>query len=78
MTDQFAREVLFEPLKVLAYSWAKGTRNELPEYSYTSAGLALRAMDLANIGVMLLNNGKRGDQQIVSQAWIEESTRSYI
>lgn len=38
-------------------------------------GLTLTVRDLAKIGQLFLNNGKWVNQRIISQEWIEESTR---
>lgn len=38
-------------------------------------GLTLTAQDLAKIGQLYLNEGKWGNRQIISQSWIEESTK---
>ena len=38
-------------------------------------GLALRAMDMAKIGQLYLNDGVWKNRQIVPEAWIKESTR---
>ncbi len=40
-------------------------------------GLALKAMDLAKIGQLCLNNGYWNGTHIVSSKWIEESTREH-
>lgn len=37
--------------------------------------LAATARDFAKVGLLYLNGGKWGDTQIVSQAWVERSTR---
>jgi len=40
-------------------------------------GLTLTARDLAKVGQLYLNKGKWANQQIISQRWIEESTKIY-
>lgn len=40
-------------------------------------GLTLRAVDMAKIGQLYLNNGKWQDRQMVSASWIAESTREH-
>lgn len=40
-------------------------------------GLTLRAVDMAKIGQLYLNNGKWQDRQMVSTSWIAESTREH-
>jgi CubicO group peptidase (beta-lactamase class C family) len=40
-------------------------------------GLTLTAMDMAKIGQLYLNGGKRNGKQIVSSAWIDESIKEH-
>jgi CubicO group peptidase (beta-lactamase class C family) len=39
-------------------------------------GLHLRTIDMAMLGYLYLNNGKAGPAQVVSPAWVNDSTRS--
>ena len=41
-------------------------------------GLSLSAYEMAQIGLMVLNNGVYNNTRIVSEAWIEMMTKSYI
>lgn len=72
-TDAFAEEYLFGPLGITDYYW----------YSYpdgtfqTGGGLWLRPRDMAKFGMLYLNGGRWGDQQVVSQAWVEESVQQH-
>lgn len=40
-------------------------------------GLTLSPMDMAKIGQLYLNKGLWGGKQIVSEKWVEESTREH-
>ncbi|MFD2356796.1 serine hydrolase domain-containing protein [Nonomuraea ferruginea] len=53
--DEYARQVLFEPLGIGAFEWTKGA-DGVP---LAAAGLRLTPRDLAAIGVMVLRGGRR-------------------
>ncbi len=71
--DDFAREVLFEPLGIADVEWArvKGDTD-------AGGGLRMRPRDMAKIGQLVLAGGRWNDRQIVSKEWIEASTTSKI
>ncbi|UCC84183.1 MAG: serine hydrolase [Gemmatimonadota bacterium] len=72
-TDRFAEQYLFEPLGITDYYW----------YSYpdgtfqTGGGLWLRSRDMAKFGLLYLNGGRWGDQQVVSEGWVVESVEQH-
>ena len=68
--DQFAREVLFEPLGITDWEWGRMASGD-PGASW---GLRLRPRDLAKIGQLVLDNGAWHGRQIVSADWIREMT----
>ena len=41
-------------------------------------GLSLSAYEMAQIGLMVLNNGVYNDTRIISEKWIEMMTKSYV
>jgi len=65
----FAIKNLFAPLDITAFEWEKDPAG----YHRGSAGLVLRAHDLAKIGQLYLQKGQWNGRQIVSQEWIEQS-----
>jgi CubicO group peptidase (beta-lactamase class C family) len=72
--DVLAKEVLFEPLNIWDVEWIRykdGTRNAV-------SGLRMRPRDLAKIGQLVLNGGQWEGRQIVSRAWIDESTSPHV
>jgi hypothetical protein len=72
--DKFAEQYLFKPLGIANYQW-----NEHPDGTiYTHGDLFLKPRDMAKIGYIMLNQGKWENKQIVSNAWIQESTREHI
>ncbi len=72
--DEFAREVLFEPIGVENYNWSIGKKGVIN----TGWGLAMSRRDLARIGVLYLNEGRWGERQIVPADWVRESTRPQV
>ncbi|MEL6190514.1 MAG: serine hydrolase [Bacteroidota bacterium] len=71
---EFADKHLFGPLGFRDYYWFHDQKG-----STAAAGnLYIRAIDFAKLGLLVANNGKWGDQQIVSSEWIEDMTTSYI
>lgn len=72
--DEFAEETLFADLQILKYRWhdaADGTCN-------TGGGLVLAAYDLAKIGQLVLGKGLWNGKRVVSESWIEESTKRHL
>lgn len=87
--SQFANEHLFKPLGMkeipdyemsgfgfeeLFGSKVKGWVTDPDGNSTGGWGLTLTPRDMARLGLLYLNQGNCGDQQIVSKAWIEQST----
>lgn len=52
------------------YYHREPARSEHPAYPFQ-----LSARDLARIGVLMANQGRWGDRQVIPQAWVEMSTR---
>jgi CubicO group peptidase (beta-lactamase class C family) len=73
--DEFARRNLFEPIGIQTSFWFRGQPNDLP---HLGGGLGLRAVDLARIGYLVLRKGKWGDNQVVSESWLRESTGHHV
>ena len=71
--DDFAKITLFEPLDIRQARWEFLN----PELVFASGNLHLRARDLAKLGQLFLNGGMWNGQRVVSQAWIEASTRRH-
>jgi CubicO group peptidase (beta-lactamase class C family) len=62
--DQYLNEKLFVPLGIKVWQWDKDRSGNVQ----TFYGLALNARDFAKIGVLLLNEGKLGDKQLIPKA----------
>lgn len=70
--DEYAAQTLFAPLGITAWDWELGRTEGYPAVSGT---LRLRPLDLAKIGQLVLDQGRWGGRQVVSESWIAESTR---
>lgn len=71
---QFAKEHLFSPLGIERFYWST-TRTGITE---TQGGLYMRPRDMGKIGQLVLQQGQWKGRQIVSSAWLEESTRQHV
>lgn len=72
--DKWTEEKLFKPLGIKNYFWKPTPDHEID----TEGGLYLSAQDLARIGYLFLHNGKWGEQQIVSERWVKQSTTPVV
>jgi CubicO group peptidase (beta-lactamase class C family) len=70
----FARQALFAPLGIEQFEWAEGSDG----VASAASGLRLRPRDLLRIGTLVLAQGKWGEQQIVSRAWLDASLKPAI
>ena len=72
--DLYAEEVLFGPLGISEYIW-ETHRNGTPQ---CGGGLQMLPRDMAKIGLLLLNDGRWNNKQIVSKEWILQSTKPRV
>jgi len=70
----YAEEFLFGPLGISEYTW-ETHQNGMPQ---CGGGLSLLPRDMAKIGLLVLNDGKWLNKQVVSKEWIRESTRPHV
>ena len=70
--DVFARKYLFEPLQIKNYNWEFGKQNGYP---CMAGSLLITPREMAKIGLLVLNKGVFSGQRLVSENWIERSTR---
>ena len=73
--DVLAQENIFAPLGIEDVEWYKIPVSGLPT---SSSGLSLRPRDWAKIGQLVLNRGAWDGKQIVSAAWVDQSTAEHI
>ncbi|MEM1363627.1 MAG: serine hydrolase [Pseudomonadota bacterium] len=74
----YADEVLFGPLGISEYEWWRPPAWPMDSFPSASAGLRMRARDLAKIASITMNGGKWQDRQIVPETWIERSTARHV
>ncbi|SAK44976.1 beta-lactamase [Caballeronia hypogeia] len=67
--DAFAKKKLFEPLGMSHYRWTGVDDKGAVAGGW---GLRLRAVDMAKIGMLMLDNGRWRGRQVVPQAWIKQ------
>jgi CubicO group peptidase (beta-lactamase class C family) len=72
--DKWAEEKLFRPLNITDYYWKISPSGEVD----TEGGLYLSIYDFAKIGQLILNKGTWQGERIVSEKWVEESTRKIV
>jgi len=72
--DKFAEKYLFGPLGIEDYRWLKDSTG----FCHAGGGLFLKPADMVKIGVLVLGNGRWGDRQIVSEAWIRKSVEPFL
>ena len=67
--DAFATTNLFAPLGITSHLW-----ETYPDgVTYGAVGLYLTARDFAKIGLLALQQGQFGGQQLISRAWMTQS-----
>jgi CubicO group peptidase (beta-lactamase class C family) len=71
---EFARRELFVPLRIDRYQWFVDGDGNLSGAS----GLLLTSRDMARIGLLYLQQGRWGERQVVSKAYVLDSTRKHI
>ena len=69
--DTFAKQYLFDPLRIDNVSWAHTSNKEVIP---AAKRLYMTSRDMAKIGQLILNKGKWKEQQVVSQQWVDQST----
>jgi CubicO group peptidase (beta-lactamase class C family) len=70
---EFAKNELFAPLQIDRYFWAVDSDGNLPGFS----GLLLAGRDMAKIGLLYLQQGRWRERQVVSEAYVLDSTRKH-
>ncbi len=73
-TAAFAQKYLFGPLGIRTVNWPRDPQG----VNHGFGNLHLLPRDLAKLGLLFLNQGKWGNQQIVPTEWIKAATSSHI
>jgi CubicO group peptidase (beta-lactamase class C family) len=71
--EKYADKSLFSKLGITDYHW-QITPTGIP---MTGGGLGLKSRDLLKIGQLYLNKGKWNNEQIISEKFVEESTKPH-
>lgn len=72
--DEFARELLFEPLGIADVEWPKDVHGNV----IAAGALRLRPRDLAKIGQLVLQRGNWRGTEVVPASWIDAATTPQI
>lgn len=67
----FAETFLFKPLGITDYRWTKDPTG----HAMTAGSFYMKPIDMAKIGMLVLNKGMWQNKSVVSRKWIEESTK---
>ena len=70
--DLFLESELFAPMGFQNARWERGRPEGLP---HGGGGLFLRPRDLAKLGTLVATRGRWQGRQLISEAWIRESTQ---
>lgn len=70
----FADKNLFEPLSLNIKRWDTDVMNR----NLAGSELFMKPLDMLKFGTLVLNKGKMGSKEIVSEKWIEESTSEQV
>lgn len=71
--NQFLNENLYQKIGLKDIEWP-----EFAGYSLGCTGLLLSVQDMARVGLLLLNEGRWEDQQIVSNNYLQQATKVQI
>jgi CubicO group peptidase (beta-lactamase class C family) len=69
--DRYAEEQLFKPLGMRNYRWTGADQTGTVSGGW---GLRLRAIDMAKLGMLMLDEGRWQGQQVVPASWIRQMT----
>ncbi len=67
--DQYAEKYLFKPLQISQKFWFRNQES----HPHTGGGLSIKSRDTAKFGLLYLQKGRWGSEQIVPEAWVKES-----
>lgn len=71
---EYAERYLFKPLGIEKKFWLFNMDGQ----THCGGGLALSARDTAKFGLLYLNNGRWGKEQVVPESWVRESFQSHV
>jgi len=71
---EYAERYLFKPLGIEKKFWMFNQDGQ----THCGGGLAMTARDTAKLGLLYLNRGRWGQEQVVPESWVRESFRSHV
>ncbi len=71
---EFAKQSLFEPLGAKSVVWDTSSGG----WEHIDGILAMYPREMARLGLLILQNGEWQGEQLISQAWVEQSTREHV
>jgi len=72
--EVFAESYLFAPLGISSWQWERDPQG----YPFAGHGVELRTEDMAKLGVLFLNHGRWGDEQVVPADWVRQATATHF
>ncbi len=72
--EDFAREVLFEPLGIDEVRWPLSPLG----LAQTGGGARMTSRDFLKLGLLYLQKGDWDGRQVISKAWVETSTAAHV
>lgn len=68
---------LWDPL-AMEFDGSWSTDSKSSDFERMETGVNARAIDFAKFGALFLNNGNWQGKQVISEAWVKESTQPYL
>lgn len=75
--SEYLEEKIWKPLG-MEYSASWSIDSEESEFEKMESGINARSIDYAKFGRLFLNNGQWDSKQVISEEWVEESTKMDI
>lgn len=72
---EFAKEFLFEPIGISKSEWTISPSTNSPA---AASGLRITSRDMLKFGMLYMQDGKWGNQQVIPKEWVDESIKSHI
>ena len=70
----FANEYLFKPLGINEFHWGFSPKGR----AFIAGNAKMKLRDMAKIGFLMLNRGRWNGKQVISEKWINESTKDHV
>jgi CubicO group peptidase (beta-lactamase class C family) len=74
---EYLQSKIWDPLGI-EFSGSWSIDSEASDFERMETGVNARAIDFAKLGQLSLNEGAWNGQQVISGAWVEESTQPYL